>query len=81
MRASLALSYQALSVEQQRGLRLLGLLDVGDFPAWLAGPLLGVGHDQAEALVEGLADAQLLDLAAVDPTGASRYRFHDLVRL
>jgi hypothetical protein len=31
--------------------------------------------------VEGLADAQLLELAAVDPIGASRYRFHDLVRL
>jgi tetratricopeptide (TPR) repeat protein len=81
VRASLALSYQALSVEQQRALRLLGLLEVADFSAWLAGPLLGIGHDQAEALVEGLADAQLLELAAVDPTGASRYRFHDLVRL
>jgi NB-ARC domain len=81
VRASLALSYQALTGEQQRALRLLGLLDTGDFSAWLAGPLLGVGYDQAEELVEGLADAQLLDLAAVDPTGASRYRFHDLVRL
>jgi tetratricopeptide (TPR) repeat protein len=81
VRASLALSYQALSGTQQRALRLLGLLEVGDFSAWLAGPLLRVGHGQAEALVEGLADAQLLDLAAVDPGGASRYRFHDLVRL
>ena len=81
VRASLALSYQALSVEQQRALRRLGLLEVGDFSAWLAGPLLGIGHDQAEELVEGLADAQLLELAAVDPAGGSRYRFHDLVRL
>jgi tetratricopeptide (TPR) repeat protein len=81
VRASLALSYQALSGEQQRALRRLGLLEVGDFSAWLAGPLLGIGHDQAEELVEGLADAQLLDLAAVDPGGASRYRLHDLVRL
>jgi tetratricopeptide (TPR) repeat protein len=81
VRASLALSYQALTIEQQRALRRLGLLEVGDFSAWLAGPLLGVGHDQAEELVDGLADAQLLDLAAVDPNGASRYRFHDLVRL
>jgi transcriptional regulator with XRE-family HTH domain/tetratricopeptide (TPR) repeat protein len=81
VRASLALSYQALSIEQQRALRLLSLPEVGDFSAWLAGPLLRVGHDQAEELVEGLADAQLLELAAVGPTGASRYRFHDLVRL
>jgi transcriptional regulator with XRE-family HTH domain/tetratricopeptide (TPR) repeat protein len=81
VRASLALSYEALSGEQQRAFRLLGLLDVGDFPAWVAGPLLGIGHQQAEGLVEQLADAQLLDLAAVDPTGAARYRFHDLVRI
>jgi hypothetical protein len=81
VRASLALSYQALSVEQQRALRLLSLLEVGDVSTWLAGPLLGVGHDQAEALVEGLADAQLLELAAGGPTAASRYRLHDLIRL
>ena len=57
------------------------MLDVGDFSAWMAGPLLEVDHQPAEALVEQLADAQLLDLAAVDPTGATRYRFHDLVRI
>jgi len=79
VRASLALSYEALSAEQQRAFRLLGVLDLGDFPAWVAGPLLGISHQQAEGLVEQLADAQLLDLAAVDPTGAARYRFHDLV--
>ena len=36
VRASLALSYQALTIEQQRALRRLGLLEVGDFSAWLA---------------------------------------------
>jgi tetratricopeptide (TPR) repeat protein/DNA-binding XRE family transcriptional regulator len=81
IRASLGLSYQALSDEQQRALRLLGMLDVVDFSAWMAGPLLGIGHQQAEGLVDQLADAQLLDLAAVDPTDATRYRFHDLVRI
>ena len=81
VRASLALSYQALPSEQQRAFRLLGMLDVGDFSAWVAGPLLRVDHQPAEALVEQLADAQLLDLAAVDPTGTTRYRFHDLVRI
>ena len=81
VRASLALSYRALPSDQQRTFRLLGMLDVGDFSAWLAGPLLGISHQQAEGLVEQLADAQLLDLAAGDPTGATRYRFHDLVRI
>jgi hypothetical protein len=81
VRASLALSYRALPSDQQRTFRLLGMLDVGDFSAWLAGPLLGISHQQAAGLVEQLADAQLLDLAAGDPTGATRYRFHDLVRI
>jgi tetratricopeptide (TPR) repeat protein/DNA-binding XRE family transcriptional regulator len=81
VRASLALSYRALTGPQQQAFRLLATLEVGDFSAWLAGPLLGIANQHAERLVEQLADAQLLDQAAADPTGASRYRFHDLVRL
>jgi hypothetical protein len=72
IRASLALSYRTLPSEQQRAFRLLGMLDVGDLFRWIAGPLLGIGYQQAEGLVEQLANAQLLDLAAVDPIGAPR---------
>jgi tetratricopeptide (TPR) repeat protein len=57
------------------------MLDVGDFSAGIAGPLLGIGQQQAAGLVDQFADAQLLDLAAMDATGTARYRFHDLVRI
>ncbi|MGZ3146934.1 ATP-binding protein [Lentzea chajnantorensis] len=75
-RASLALSYEALGPAQRRAFRLLSLLDVPDFPAWVAGPLLDVPVADAEELVDGLADAHLLE-----PAGHGRYRFHDLLRV
>jgi tetratricopeptide (TPR) repeat protein/transcriptional regulator with XRE-family HTH domain len=80
VRASLSLSDRALDAEERRALRLLAALDVGDFAAWVAAPLLDVPAQRAEGLVERLVDAQLLDLAATDVTGRARYRFHDLVR-
>ncbi|MFD9733350.1 BTAD domain-containing putative transcriptional regulator [Umezawaea sp. NPDC059074] len=75
-RASLALSYEALQTEQQRAFRLLSLLDVPDFPGWVAGPLLDVAVPDAEEVVDGLADVHLLE-----PAGQGRYRFHDLLRV
>jgi transcriptional regulator with XRE-family HTH domain/tetratricopeptide (TPR) repeat protein len=81
VRASLALSYQALTSEEQRLFRLLSLPDMVDFAAWVAAPLLGISTKHAESLVERLADAQLLDSSRTDATGKTRYRFHDLVRV
>ncbi|HUQ59438.1 AfsR/SARP family transcriptional regulator [Lentzea sp.] len=75
-RASLALSYQALTGDQQRAFRLLSLLDVPDFPGWVAGPLLELAVPDAEEVVDSLADAHLLELAA-----PGRYRFHELLRV
>lgn len=75
-RASLALSYEALGEEQRRAFRLLSLLDVPDFPGWVAGPLLDVAVPDAEEIVDGLADVHLLESA-----GQGRYRFHDLLRV
>jgi len=40
VRASLALSYQALAPAQQRAFRLLGLAPAPDFAAWAASALL-----------------------------------------
>jgi tetratricopeptide (TPR) repeat protein/transcriptional regulator with XRE-family HTH domain len=81
VRASVALSYQALTGEQQRTFRLLGLLAAPDFAAWLAAALLGITAEQAEVLVDGLVQAQLLEVAGRDQTGQVRYRFHGLLRL
>jgi tetratricopeptide (TPR) repeat protein/transcriptional regulator with XRE-family HTH domain len=80
VRASLGLSDLALGAEERRALHLLAALDVGEFAGWVAAPLLDVSAERAEQLVEHLVDAQLLDLAATDATGRTRYRFHDLVR-
>ncbi len=80
VRASLALSYQGLSDLQRRAFRLLGLLDVGTFAGWLAAPLLNVSIEEAERVVDDLAEASLLDLAGLDG-GGDRYRFHDVVRV
>jgi DNA-binding SARP family transcriptional activator len=81
VRASLALSYQALDPESRRLLRLLGLFDVPHFSAWLAAAVLERPVDDAAAHVEALVDAQLLGGTGTDEAGQNRYRFHDLVRL
>lgn len=81
VRASLALSYQALDPESRRLLRLLGLFDVPHFSAWLAAAVLERPVDDAAAHLEALVDAQLLGGTGTDEAGQNRYRFHDLVRL
>jgi tetratricopeptide (TPR) repeat protein/transcriptional regulator with XRE-family HTH domain len=81
VRASIALSYRALPDQQQRAFRLLGLLEAPDFPAGVAAALLDLPAARAEDLVDPLVDAQLLEVAAEDPAGQLRYRFHDLLRV
>ncbi|WP_052685007.1 AfsR/SARP family transcriptional regulator [Lentzea aerocolonigenes] len=73
-RASLALSYQTLTDDQQRAFRLLSLLDAPDFPGWVTGPLLDVRD--GEEITDSLADVHLLESA-----GPGRYRFHELLRV
>jgi hypothetical protein len=81
VRGSLGLSYHALDDAAARALRLLAALDAPEFAAWVAAPLLDIDIDEAEELVDRLADAYLLDATGTDATGRVRYRFHDLVRL
>jgi DNA-binding SARP family transcriptional activator/tetratricopeptide (TPR) repeat protein/transcriptional regulator with XRE-family HTH domain len=81
VRASVALSYQALSATERRAFRLLGLLEVPDFAPWMLSALLEVPALAADEVAERLADAQLLDTVGEDAAGQLRYRFHDLLRL
>ncbi len=80
VRATLALSYQALEPRAQVMFRRLGLLTVPDFPAWAAAALLDTSIASAEDFCERLVDAQLLDPVSRHAASGPRYRFHDLVR-
>jgi hypothetical protein len=79
VRASFALSYDSRDEAEQLAFRMLGLLDA-DFPAWNLAALLDTDADEAERLLEQLADAALADIVGVDATGLIRYRLHDLLR-
>jgi tetratricopeptide (TPR) repeat protein len=81
VRASVALSYQGRSQAERRLFRLLGLLVAPSFPAWVAASLLDVEPAEAEALLERLVDAQLVEAAGEDQAGQVRYRLHDLLRI
>ncbi|MBO3747997.1 tetratricopeptide repeat protein [Streptosporangiaceae bacterium NEAU-GS5] len=81
VRASLQLSYADCTDIQRRLLRLLGLLNAPDVPAWVAGDLLDTSEMDGADQLEALVDAQLSESSGRDVTGAIRYRLHDLVRI
>lgn len=78
VRASFDLSYRELTRAEATLFRRLRLLPGPDFAAPAAAALLDVPGDReaVERLVERLVDAQLLE-----PAGADRYRFQDLIGL
>ncbi|GAA3848053.1 BTAD domain-containing putative transcriptional regulator [Streptomyces coacervatus] len=80
LRTSLELGYADLDPQEQQALRRLALLDLPDFAAWIAAPLLDIGTDEAEEAVERLVDCHFIDVLGADDTGRSRYRIHDLAR-
>ncbi|EIV93196.1 BTAD domain-containing putative transcriptional regulator [Frankia sp. QA3] len=81
IRASFSLSYEGRPADEQRAFRLLSLPAVNDFAPWAAAAVLDVDLDEAEDVVDRLADAQLLERRGVDAAGTERYRFHDLLRV
>jgi tetratricopeptide (TPR) repeat protein len=82
LRAHLQTEYSRLLPTEQRALALLALVGSATFVPWVLEPLLEVTAAQAEALVDRLAAAQLLDdLGADEPSGVARYGFHPLIRL
>jgi tetratricopeptide (TPR) repeat protein/transcriptional regulator with XRE-family HTH domain len=81
VRASLALSFQALEPAARVLFGRLGLLQAPDVAGWVAAALLDTSVERAAELAERLVDARLLEVAGRDATGQVRYRFHDLVRV
>ncbi|MFF9767819.1 BTAD domain-containing putative transcriptional regulator [Streptomyces sp. NPDC014636] len=80
VRSGVWLGYRALSVQAARLYRQLSMLDVPDFPAWIAVPVLGVTPGASEELLHQLVDAQLLEIRP-GQGGGTRFRFPDLTRL
>jgi tetratricopeptide (TPR) repeat protein len=78
VRASLALSYEALGDPAKRAFRLLGLLGPVDFADWAVAAL--IEEPGAAELVAELVDRCLLTSLGVDAAGQARYRLHDLLR-
>lgn len=76
VRASIALSYDALDVENRRLFRRLGLVEAPDWPAWVGDPLIG---RPAARLLDQLVDAHLIEPLGRDAVGQQRFRLHDLV--
>ncbi|WBB58679.1 BTAD domain-containing putative transcriptional regulator [Streptomyces sp. WMMC500] len=76
VKATFELGYGQLEPEQARAFRLLGLADGPDISVTSAAAIVDRTAEKAEALLEDLVDASLVESAA-----PGRYRFHDLVRL
>jgi DNA-binding SARP family transcriptional activator len=77
VRASIALSYQALDAETAQLFRLLGRLTAAaDWPAWVADAAHG---EPAGHILRRLTDIHLVEQRGTDALGQDRYRLHDLV--
>jgi DNA-binding SARP family transcriptional activator len=78
VRPGIALSYEALSASARDLFRYIGMVDVGDHPAWALAVLLD--GRAGEAAVEELVESSLLQPAGVDACGEPRFVMHDIVR-
>ncbi|NRQ30334.1 tetratricopeptide repeat protein [Nonomuraea sp. NN258] len=74
--ATFALGYGQLESTQARAFRLLSLPNGPDISSGAAAAVLSMSTLEAEAVLESLVDASLLEAP-----GPGRYRFHDLLKL
>ena len=75
VRGSIDLSYQALDAPASRLLRLLGLVPAPDWPRWVVRQLL---LGDADAIIDRLAEAHLIEPLGRDVVGDSRFRLPGL---
>jgi tetratricopeptide (TPR) repeat protein/transcriptional regulator with XRE-family HTH domain len=80
VRMTFAVSYDGRSHQERLAFRMLGMLNVVSFASWNLACLLGCDELAAEALMEHLVDAELLESTGLDALDYGRYRFHDLTR-
>jgi DNA-binding SARP family transcriptional activator len=80
VRASIALSYQALDAPLRSLFRRLALIAAPDWPAWVAGRLLCANDGRPVApMLDQLVDTHLVEPLGRDVFGQPRFRLHDLV--
>jgi diguanylate cyclase (GGDEF)-like protein len=77
VRSTFAVSYGHLSERTRVGFRRLSLAPGPEFDAALAGVLIEDDPIEAEAVLDELVDASLIEPAAIP----GRYRYHDLLRI
>jgi DNA-binding SARP family transcriptional activator/tetratricopeptide (TPR) repeat protein len=81
VRSSFDLAYRSLDPVAQHALRILALLELPDFGAWIAAAAFGHSIRAAEDIIDGLVQARLLTVTAGRGLDVPRFRFHQLVRL
>ncbi|WP_344407124.1 AfsR/SARP family transcriptional regulator [Dactylosporangium fulvum] len=79
VRATIALSCEALPADARRLFLRLGVLATADWPEWVAEVLLDAPPERARALLGRLTDVHLVESLGRDGTGQERYRLHELV--
>ncbi|WP_084772442.1 AfsR/SARP family transcriptional regulator [Nonomuraea candida] len=81
IRASLSLTYEAISEPARRLFRRLAILDAHIFSAWTSAALLDEPLADVQDLLDDLADAQLIEVLGTGRHVGVQYRFHDLIRV
>jgi len=80
VRASISLTYEALSPDARRLFRRLAVSEAPNFASWVGSPLLQIDALLAEDLLEELTEAYLIDTEPGPADEPVRYRFHDITR-
>lgn len=82
VRASLDLTYTALSEPARRLLHGLSLLEGPDLGDWVCAPLLGARRREAHDALDELVETHLVEVLDHGPGALrARYQLHDLVRI
>ncbi|WIM94429.1 BTAD domain-containing putative transcriptional regulator [Actinoplanes oblitus] len=81
VRVSISLTYDNLSAPARRLFRLLAVVDIPVFSAWVCAALLDQRLTDAYDLLDDLVDAQLVEIDGTGTGPRRQYRFHDLIRV
>jgi DNA-binding SARP family transcriptional activator len=81
IRVSISMTYDHTSEDARRLFRMLAVLDCPVFSGWVGAALLDISVDDAQDLLDDLADAQLVEITGSESGMHSQYRFHDLIRV